>query len=85
MTEFLFMKLHGNNKKKLCSSAGPRVCPGEVLVQRESFLFLAQILQHYHLVPPKGISPESMPTTIRYEAGGILVSDFDVVFSPRID
>ncbi|KAJ8040548.1 Cytochrome P450 2F3 [Holothuria leucospilota] len=66
-------------------SIGPRVCPGEVLVQRESFLFLAQILQHYNLIPPKGISPESMPTTIRYEAGGILVSDFDVVFSPRTD
>ncbi|PIK35768.1 putative cytochrome P450 2C21-like isoform X1 [Apostichopus japonicus] len=61
---------------------GKRVCPGEVLAQRELFLFVTQLVQRFELLPAEGTGTDSISTDGVYDGVGFFPPEFQTRFIP---
>ena len=66
--------------RSVCSSAGKRACPGEVLARQELFLFLSGLLQQFSVLPPEG---QDSVTDKVVSVGLLAPAPFEVRFVPR--
>lgn len=64
----------------IMNAAGKRSCPGEEMAREELFLFLATLVQNFHILPPEGqnkIRDEALKARFHVPAA------FEVRFVPR--
>lgn len=65
---------------KFSPLSGKRICPGEVLAQRELFLFVTQLVQTFDMQPAEGVIAKSMNSDGVYDGVGFFPPEFEARF-----
>lgn len=70
------------SKQVIPFSVGARSCPGEVLAQRELFLFLVNLVQQFDIHPPEGKDLPNLPGDGIFNGIGTYPPPFEICFTP---